>query len=84
MKYVYVWLRLILICGEKFDKIKKCNIQNIIFKLNNVNFYLICSFDIVFIVGVIGGSVVVVGYVYNFNVNIVIGKSVIYEYMFFL
>lgn len=40
MKYVYVWFKLILLCGMNYDKSKVCNIKNIILKFNNIDFYL--------------------------------------------
>lgn len=82
MKHAYARLRLTLIRGEKFDKTKKCNIQNITFKSNNANFYLTRSLDIASTAGATGGSAVAAGYVHNPNVNIATGKSVTYEYMF--
>lgn len=82
MKHAYARLRLTLTRGEKFDKTKKCNIQNITFKSNNANFYLTRSLDIASTAGATGGSAVAAGYVHNPNVNIATGKSVTYEYMF--
>ena len=82
MKHAYARLRMTLTRGEKFDKTKKCNIQNITFKSNNANFYLTRSLDIASTAGATGGSAVAAGYVHNPNVNIATGKSVTYEYMF--
>ena len=56
MKHAYARLRLTLTRGEKFDKTKKCNIQNITFKSNNANFYLTRSLDIASTAGATGGS----------------------------